>query len=91
VRLHSEKPSAFVPDNAGGDWFWVDVPALAAAANLPRSTPLVEVVVPHADASRYPMARAPLLASEQPSAASDACTPRARRSRRRRARCCALL
>ena len=41
----SEKRSSFVPDNhpAKGEWFWVDVPALAAAADLPPETPLVEV------------------------------------------------
>ena len=41
----SEKRSVFVPDNnaAKGEWFWVDVPALATAAGLPAETPLVEV------------------------------------------------
>ena len=41
----SEKRSSFVPDNnpARGEWFWVDVPALAAHADLPPETPLVEV------------------------------------------------
>jgi cytochrome oxidase assembly protein ShyY1 len=42
----SEKPSGFVPDNAGKEWFWIDVPALAAAAGLPPSTRLVEVINP---------------------------------------------
>lgn len=41
----SEQPSRFVPANdvARGQWFWIDVPALAAAAGLPLDTPLVEV------------------------------------------------
>ena len=41
----SEQPSSFVPPNnpAKGEWFWVDVAALAEAAGLPRDTPLVEV------------------------------------------------
>ena len=45
VTRSSEKRSSFVPDNspAKGEWFWVDVPALAANANLPPETPLVEV------------------------------------------------
>ena len=42
----SEKPSAFVPPNSGAEWFWIDVPALAAAAHLPPSTRLVEVINP---------------------------------------------
>ena len=45
VTRSSEKRSSFVPDNnpARGEWFWVDVPALAAHADLPPETPLVEV------------------------------------------------
>ena len=41
----SEHPSRFVPanDDASGQWFWIDVPALAAACGLPRDTLLVEV------------------------------------------------
>ncbi len=40
----SEQPSSFVPANdpASGQWFWIDVPALAAAAGLPPDTPLIE-------------------------------------------------
>ena len=40
----SEQPSSFVPANdpASGQWFWIDVPALARAAGLPLDTPLVE-------------------------------------------------
>lgn len=45
VTRASEPRSSFVPDNVPADkrWFWVDVPALAAAAGLPPETPLVEV------------------------------------------------
>ena len=43
----SEKPSMFVPENNGakGAWYWLDVPALAQACNLPADTPLLEVGV----------------------------------------------
>ena len=47
----SEKPSGFVPPNSGVEWFWIDVPALAAAAGLPPSTRLVEVINPSPTAS----------------------------------------
>jgi hypothetical protein len=44
----SEPRGSFVPDNdpAAGQWFWVDVPALAKAAGLPPETPLIEVGLP---------------------------------------------
>ena len=47
VTRGSEKRSVFVPDNnpAKGEWFWIDVPALAVAAGLPPETPLVEVSI----------------------------------------------
>ena len=45
VLRRSEKPSMFVPENnrAKGAWYWLDVPALAQACNLPADTPLLEV------------------------------------------------
>ena len=45
VLRHSEKPSMFVPENepAKGAWYWLDVPALALACDLPPDTPLLEV------------------------------------------------
>ena len=57
--LRSETPSTFVPANAGGDWFWVDVPALAAAAKLPPDTLLVEALAPQGVSSpiTYPAVR----------------------------------
>lgn len=44
----SEQPSSFVPANdpASGQWFWIDVPALASAAGLPPDTPLIEARTP---------------------------------------------
>lgn len=41
----SEKRSGFVPDNnpKKGDWYWIDVPAMALACGLPPDTPLIEV------------------------------------------------
>jgi len=41
-----EVPGTFVPENipSKGSWFYIDPPALAAAAGLPPGTPLVEVV-----------------------------------------------
>lgn len=44
--MRSEARSSFVPDNLPdrGEWFWIDVPALAAAAGLPHDTPLIEAV-----------------------------------------------
>lgn len=57
--LRSETPSAFVPANAGSEWFWIDVPALAAAAKLPPDTLLVEALAPpgHALPGTYPSVR----------------------------------
>ena len=56
VVRKSERPSSFVPPNRGGEWFWVDVSALAAAADLPADTPLVESVAPgeHVKPGMYP-------------------------------------
>jgi surfeit locus 1 family protein len=57
----SETPSSFVPDNAtsSGEWFWLDVPALAAAAHVPPGTPLVEALAVDGGGSGevYPMVR----------------------------------
>ncbi|KAL4858969.1 Surfeit locus protein 1 [Chlorella vulgaris] len=43
---HGEDPSTFVPANepAKGNWFYINVAELAAAAGLPPEAPLVEVV-----------------------------------------------
>ncbi|WIA13387.1 hypothetical protein OEZ85_006967 [Tetradesmus obliquus] len=43
----SESPSGFVPANdaAAGDFFWMDVPGIAESFNLPRDTPMVQVLV----------------------------------------------
>ena len=40
----SEKPSIFVPENdpASGQWFFVDVPAIAHASGLPQNTVYIE-------------------------------------------------
>lgn len=61
----SETPSSFVPDNAtaSGEWFWLDVPALAAAAHVPPGTPLVEALAVDGGGSGevYPMVRGPSL------------------------------
>lgn len=45
VTRISEDPSSFVPQNnpKTGEWFWIDVPAMAASLDLPSDTPLVEV------------------------------------------------
>ena len=45
MTADSESPSSFVPDNVPttGEWFWIDVPGMAAALGLPPDTPLVEV------------------------------------------------
>ena len=45
VARGSEQRGGFVPDNVPerGEWFWVDVPEIAAACGLPRNTPLIEV------------------------------------------------
>lgn len=59
----SESPSSFVPDNvtSTGEWFWLDVPALAAAAHVPPDTPLVEALAVDGGGSgeAYPMVRCP--------------------------------
>ncbi|KAL3152716.1 hypothetical protein ABBQ38_012307 [Trebouxia sp. C0009 RCD-2024] len=46
VTRVSEDPSMFVPQNnpKTGEWFWIDVPAMAASLDMPSDTPLVEVV-----------------------------------------------
>lgn len=45
VTRVSEDPSSFVPQNnpKTGEWFWIDIPAMATALALPMDTPLVEV------------------------------------------------
>lgn len=45
VTRVSEDPSSFVPQNnpKTGEWFWIDIPAMATALGLPADTPLVEV------------------------------------------------
>ena len=45
VTRVSEDPSSFVPHNnpKSGEWFWIDVPAMATSRGLPSDTPLVEV------------------------------------------------
>ncbi|CAI5947883.1 unnamed protein product [Closterium sp. NIES-64] len=47
----SEKPNHFVPPNAPehGEWFWVDVPAMAQACGLPRGTLLLDAMKPTED------------------------------------------
>jgi surfeit locus 1 family protein len=42
----SENPNMFVPDNvpSKGQWFYVDVPAMARTLDLPEDTVLIEVV-----------------------------------------------
>lgn len=61
VLIQSERPGSFVPSNepaqpegkdsgsssgsVGGQWFWLDGPAIAEAVGLPRDTPLIERVV----------------------------------------------
>ena len=40
----SETPGSFVPANTPPQWYWLDASALAAAAQLPPETPLVEVI-----------------------------------------------
>lgn len=46
VTRVSEDPSSFVPQNnpKTGEWFWIDIPAMATALALPMDTPLVEAV-----------------------------------------------
>ena len=45
VTRVNEDPSSFVPQNnpKTGEWFWIDIPAMATALSLPPDTPLVEV------------------------------------------------
>lgn len=52
VTRVSEDPSSFVPQNnpKTGEWFWIDVPAMAASLGLPSDTPLVEVSTPSTSA-----------------------------------------
>ncbi|CAA7051306.1 unnamed protein product [Microthlaspi erraticum] len=53
-----ENPSIFVPANdpSSGQWFYVDVPAMAQAMGLPENTIYVEDVHEHRDRSRpYPV------------------------------------
>lgn len=42
----SEQPNMFVPPNApeSGQWFYVDVPAMARTVGLPEDTILIEAV-----------------------------------------------
>jgi cytochrome oxidase assembly protein ShyY1 len=40
----SETPGSFVPANSPPQWYWLDAPAMAGAAQLPPETPLVEVI-----------------------------------------------
>jgi len=46
VTRSSEPRSSFVPDNvpAKGEWYWIEVPAIAKAAGLPQDTQLIEVL-----------------------------------------------
>ncbi|KAF8058109.1 SURF1 [Scenedesmus sp. PABB004] len=59
----SEEPSSFVPPNspATGEFFWLDVPGIAEALGLPRSTPLVQVLT---DESTFLKGEAPSTAGE---------------------------
>lgn len=53
-----ENPSIFVPSNdpSTGQWFYVDVPAMARAVGLPENTIYVEDVHEEIDRSRpYPV------------------------------------
>ncbi|KAE8723982.1 Surfeit locus protein 1 [Hibiscus syriacus] len=54
----SEKPSIFVPANDpnSGQWFYVDVPAIAVACGLPKETLLIEDINENVDPSNpYPV------------------------------------
>ncbi|GMI71509.1 EMBRYO DEFECTIVE 3121, SURFEIT 1, SURFEIT 1a [Hibiscus trionum] len=54
----SEKPSIFVPANDpnSGQWFYVDVPAIAFACGLPKETLLIEDINENVDPSNpYPV------------------------------------
>ncbi|GMH39348.1 hypothetical protein BSKO_07246 [Bryopsis sp. KO-2023] len=55
VVVDSEKPSSFIPDNhpAKSTWFWVDIPAIAAACGLPSDTPMIQAVRRRDDHSGY--------------------------------------
>ncbi|KAH9611434.1 hypothetical protein KSS87_000165 [Heliosperma pusillum] len=58
VIRESENPSIFVPANdpASGQWFYVDVPAIAQAAGLPKNTLYIEDVNENVSASNpYPI------------------------------------
>ncbi|KAK9903589.1 hypothetical protein WJX75_009401 [Coccomyxa subellipsoidea] len=46
ITRSSEDRSSFVPDNnaAKGEWYWLDVPAMATAAGLPQDAQLVQVI-----------------------------------------------
>lgn len=46
VTRVNEDPSSFVPENnpRTGEWFWIDIPAMATSLGLPADTPLVEAV-----------------------------------------------
>lgn len=59
IIMRSEARNSFVPDNqpAQGQWFWIDVPALAVASALPHDTPLIEAVVTDDDGAAAPMQR----------------------------------
>eukprot|EP00898_Chlorokybus_atmophyticus_P002818 jgi/Chlat1/3537/Chrsp23S03704 len=45
----SEEPSAFVPPNvpSTGTWFYLDMPAMLKACDLPEGTPFVEAISEH--------------------------------------------
>ncbi|XP_012486386.1 surfeit locus protein 1 [Gossypium raimondii] len=54
----SEKPSVFVPPNDpnSGQWFYVDVPAIAVACGLPKDTLLIEDINENVNPSNpYPV------------------------------------
>ncbi|KAK9735311.1 hypothetical protein RND81_04G197700 [Saponaria officinalis] len=58
VIRESEKPSIFVPANdpVSGQWFYVDVPAIAHAAGLPKNTIYIEDINENVSASNpYPV------------------------------------
>ncbi len=55
----SEARNTFVPDNLPqqGQWFWIDVGALATAAGLSHDTPLIEAIVTDEDGVAVPTQR----------------------------------
>ncbi|KAF8369292.1 hypothetical protein HHK36_032696 [Tetracentron sinense] len=58
VVRESEKPSIFVPSNdpSSGQWFYVDVPAIARASGLPENTIYIEDINENVNHSRpYPV------------------------------------